>query len=69
MVNMLLDHGHPEAWEYPLGLVDDEARLVIDRLNSQSITAALGFQAAYVSARVERGEEVMQGFIASLNGE
>lgn len=69
MANMLLDHGHSEAWEYPLGRLHDETALVVERLNGAVVTSALGFRAAYVSAKVERGDEVMTSFIESLNGE
>jgi hypothetical protein len=69
MVNMLVDHGHPDAWTYPLGRVSDEVALVVERLNGLAVTNALGFRAAYVSAKVERGDEVMKNFIESLNGE
>lgn len=66
---MLLDHGHPEAWNYPLGRLHDETALVVERLNGAAVTNALGFRAAYVSAKVERGGEVITEFIESLNGE
>lgn len=32
---MLLDHGHPRAWFYPVNQVFVEARFVVDRTNRQ----------------------------------
>lgn len=33
---MLLDHGHPDAWQYPLPMVFAEAKLVSRRLDVQT---------------------------------
>lgn len=35
-VSLLLDHGHPDAWVYPLGLVVQEADIVVSRFNQQA---------------------------------
>ena len=32
-INLLLDHGHPYAWKYPLPMVFFESRLVVRRLD------------------------------------
>ena len=37
---MLLDHGHPFAREYPIGMMMDESGLVEERLNSHIVTDA-----------------------------
>lgn len=34
----MLGHGHPKARLYPLGMVWDEGRLVVDRLNGLMAT-------------------------------
>lgn len=35
-VSLLLDHGHRDAWDYPLGLVVQEADLVVARISQQA---------------------------------
>jgi hypothetical protein len=46
---LLLDHGHPEAMKYPLGMVWDEATLVVERLNGLAATQAVLTQMAVSS--------------------
>lgn len=43
---MLLAAGHPAAWNYPIGLVIDEARLVAERFNQQEATRVTLLQMA-----------------------
>lgn len=38
---MLLAHGHPEAWSYPLWFVWSEANIVVSRLNADHGTSAI----------------------------
>lgn len=35
-MSLLLDHGHPDAWRYPLWLVMEEAEIVDRRINIQT---------------------------------
>ena len=35
-VSLLLDHGHPGARQYPVGMVWDEAMLVVERMNREA---------------------------------
>ena len=46
LVSLLLDHGHPHARRYPLGMLYDEARLVNVRLNRHHVTQASLIQSA-----------------------
>lgn len=39
-MSLLLDHGHPEATAYPLGMLMDESNLVIERQNGAIVTEA-----------------------------
>lgn len=48
-VSLLLDHGHPEARRYTIGMVWDETNLVVDRLNGQEATRAVLLQMAVSS--------------------
>ena len=36
----MLDHGHPQARKYPIGLLLDESNIVIERLNGAIVTEA-----------------------------
>lgn len=65
-VNLLLSHGHPDAANYTIGRLTDEASHVTDRMNAMVITEALAFQTAYISARVEGGQKLMGDFIKRL---
>jgi hypothetical protein len=46
---MLLDHGHPEARYYPLGMLYDESNLVRERANGRIVTEAQLLQMAVAS--------------------
>jgi hypothetical protein len=39
--SLLLANGHPEAYDYPIGLLQDETRFVSDRVNSLEVTRAI----------------------------
>jgi hypothetical protein len=43
---LLLANGHPEAYNYPIGLLQDESRFVTDRANSLEVTRAILLQMA-----------------------
>ena len=44
--SLLLDHGHPDAWSYPVGQVFVEADFVVRRMNVRSANEALLAQMA-----------------------
>ena len=41
-----MDHGHPDAAAYPLGMLMDEARLITQRVNVGHVTTATLLQSA-----------------------
>lgn len=47
---MLLNHGHPEAWSYPVGFLVAETQLVIERINHQEALRARLTSAAVSAA-------------------
>ena len=49
MANLLLSHGHPSCYDYPLSMLSDEAALVIERVNGQEATRATLLQIAVAS--------------------
>lgn len=46
---MLLDHGHPDAANYPIGMLMDEASLVADRMGVEQAAMGIVFQAALMT--------------------
>lgn len=45
-MSLLLAHGHPSAWFYPVSKVFVEARFVVDRINAQMASEAALLQMA-----------------------
>ncbi len=68
-MNLLLDHGHPAAWDYPLGMLGDEVELVVDRQNRQMATEAILAQAAFGSTQFKEMGEVFKQLVQGLSGE
>ena len=52
-MSLLLDHGHRHAWFYPIGMVWEEAQLVVERMNHEeaSRTALLNIAGAAVMSK------------------
>lgn len=48
-VSLLLDHGHPDAWSYPVGFLFEEAAVVRERLDGLLATQAGLMQMALCS--------------------
>lgn len=64
---MLLDHGHPDAWEYTLGQLADEAALIVQRINGQAVTDALLLQNAAASVLSKEGAKQFKKLIKQLS--
>lgn len=45
-VSLLLDHGHPHARRYPVGMVWEEAMLVVERMNREAASDKVLLQLA-----------------------
>ena len=65
---MLLDHGHPDAMLYPLGMVADEAALVIEREDRRTATLGVVMQGAVGSIKSKERGDIFRQLITSLNG-
>jgi hypothetical protein len=63
---LLLDHGHPEAAFYPLGVLVDEARLTSERLSSFMATQAVLTQMAASTLFSKESFREFQKMIARL---
>jgi hypothetical protein len=68
-VSLLLDHGHPEARLYPLGMLWDESNLVIERVNGRIVTEASLLQFAVNSILCKKSRTEFSKMIQSLNVE
>jgi len=65
-VNLLYDHGHPEARQYPFGMLWDEALLVTERLNNMAATQAVLVQQAVSSVLSEKAQKSFKKAIKDL---
>ena len=45
-MSLCVAHGHPDAWAYPLGMLDDEHNLIVERENGRIITECQTMQLA-----------------------
>lgn len=61
-----MEHGHPHAWHYPLGMLHDEARLVVQRVNNSHVTTATLLQQAVSGVLSKEGNKTFQKTIKSL---
>jgi len=64
---LLLSQGHPQAPHYPIGMIWDEARLVVERLNGAYATEAILVQSAIASALSKDGAKEFKKTISRLN--
>lgn len=67
-MSLLLDHGHPHARRYPIGMVWDEATLVVERMNCEaaSNTALLQLAAGSLLSK-EAGKQLKKTLKELLN--
>jgi len=66
-ISLLLAEGHPEAPHYPIGMVWDEARLVVERHNGAHATQAVLVQLAVASVLSKDGAKEFKKTISRLN--
>ncbi len=66
-MNLLLANGHRDAWHYPLGMLYDEADLVVERENGRIITEAQTLQLAMASVLSKKGASAFTARLKDLN--
>lgn len=66
---MLLAHGHSDATGYPLGMVEDEVRLVLDRTNGLLVTGGAIIQSAGAAMMTKQGGTQFQALMKQIAGE
>lgn len=66
-MNLLVDHGHPQAMYYPLGMLMDEAAMVQERENSRIVTEAKLLQFAVAGMLAKESRKLFDNMIKDLN--
>ena len=65
-VSLLLGHGHPQARLYPLGMLMDEASIVVRRANNGHVTQATLLQGAVSGVLSKKANKEFQKQINRL---
>lgn len=68
-VSLLLSEGHLDAADYPLGMVEDEVALVVERVNSAAATQGVITQAAAGSIVSKEGGNHFRKLIKLITGD
>ena len=71
-MSLLLAHGHPDAWRYPIGRVFDEAQLVVERKNADLISLGVVVQSATATTGMTASQDAADAFralIETLSGD
>ena len=65
----MLDHGHPEATSYPIGLIWFEAQIIKDRENSLMASQSSLFNQAMIAAidSMFGGKDAIKSFNQVIN--
>lgn len=63
-----MDHGHPDARFYPLGMVWDEASIVVDRINQEAASNTVLLQLAGSAVMGKKGMNVLKKVLKELTG-
>lgn len=49
-------------------MLHDEAALVVERMNAVVVANAIGFRTAYISSKVQQGDQLMGEYVERLTG-
>lgn len=64
----MLEHGHTQARDYPVGMVWDEAEIVVERVNGLEATRAIFIQLAAASVMSKKAAGEFSKQIKRLTG-
>ena len=70
-MSLLLDHGHSQAWFYPLGMIADEVELITSRENTKLANYGVVTQLGVATSSISGSKGVFDKFnelIKSLIG-
>lgn len=65
-VSLLLDHGHREARFYPVGMVWEEARIVVERMNQEEASRTALLQMAGSAVMSKKASQTLQKILKEL---
>lgn len=65
-VSLLLDHGHHQARHYPIGMVWEEVRIVVDRVNQEEASHATLMQAAVLGTKSKKGAQAFRKILKEM---
>ena len=65
-VSLLLDHGHQYARHYPVGMVWEEAQIVVERLNQEEASRTALFQLAGAAVMSKKGNSLLQKVLKEM---
>ena len=65
-VSLLLDHGHQHARHYPIGMVWEEAQIVVQRVNQELASSTALLQIAGAAVMSKPGAKALQKVLKEL---
>jgi hypothetical protein len=68
-VSLLLDHGHQYARHYPIGMVWEEAQIVVQRINQELASSTALLQIAGSAVMSKPGAKALQKVLKELTSE
>lgn len=61
-----MDHGHPDARLYPLGMVWEETTIVVDRINNEAASNTALLQIAGSAVMGKQGMQLLKKVLKEL---
>lgn len=65
-VSLLLDHGHTEARFYPIGMLWEEAQIVVERINQEEASRTALLQLAGAAVMSKKGAKLLQNVLKEM---
>lgn len=65
-VSLLLDHGHHYARFYPVGMVWEEAQIVVERVNHEEASRTALLQIAGSAVMSQKGAKLLQKILKDM---
>ena len=65
-VSLLLDHGHRHARFYPIGMVWEEAQIVVERVNHEEASRTALLQIAGSAVMSKEGSKLLKKVLKEL---
>lgn len=66
-VSLLLDHGHQHARFYPIGMVWEEAQIVVERTNQEEASRTALMQLAGLGVMSKKGAQALRKVLKELS--